>query len=304
MQNYSLKQLIQSKNFLRIVEVHNGLSGLIANRSIQEKNGKLLSFDGFWESSFTDAASKGLPDIEITTLDSRLETITQILHATSKPLIVDGDTGGDVNRFRYMVTKLEEVGVEMVIIEDKTFPKRNSFIETVHKLEEVEIFAKKIKQGLKARRSNNFMIVARLEGLIAGYSMLNTVERAKTFLQAGVDGIMIHSKKTSPHEIIEFANLYKKLPRDLIKGKLLVCIPTTYNKITAGELAKHGFNIIIYANHLLRSAYNAMEKVCRTILLNDRSFEAESFCAPMEDIFEITGSEVGIKNNEASSKKI
>lgn len=286
MQNNSLKQLIKKRGFLRIIEVHNGLSALIAEQiSVKEKSGGILSFDGFWESSLTDSASRGLPDIEIINLDSRLETINEILYITSKPLIVDCDTGGDINHFEYMVQKLEDAGVVMVIVEDKTFPKRNSLTNSNHILEDKDIFAEKIKRGIAVRKSNNFMIIARLEGLIAGHSMEETLGRAEAFLKAGADGIMIHSRKNEPTEILEFASLYKKLPKSLIKGKILVCVPTTYNKITAKELAKSGFNLIIYANHLLRSSYRAMEKICKTILLNDRSFEAESLCVSLKNLF-------------------
>ena len=214
------------------------MSALIAEQiSIKRKDRKVLSFDGFWESSLTDSASKGLPDIEIVSLDSRLETINQISYVTSKPLIVDGDTGGDVNQFEYMVQKFEDAGVAMIIIEDKVFPKRNSLTDSVHTLEDKLIFAEKIKRGIAMRKNPNLLIIARLEGLIANHSMEETLERAKTFLKVGADGIMIHSKKDNPKEILKFASLYKKLPKNLTKGKVLVCVPTTYNKITAKNLA-------------------------------------------------------------------
>lgn len=289
MQDNTIKQLIKNKGFIRVIEVHNGLSALIVEQfSLAGTSGESLSFDAFWESSFTDSASKGLPDIEIVTLESRLETISQILQATSKPLIVDGDTGGDFNYFEYMVKKYENVGVSMIIIEDKVFPKKNSLTNSTHILENVNAFAEKIKRGIATRKNSEFMIVARLEGLIAGHSMKETLERAEAFLKAGADGIMIHSKKTDAKEVLDFAALYRKLPKDLTEEKVLVCVPTTYSRITAKELASHGFNIVIYANHLLRSSYKAMEETCKTILLNDRSFEAESLCVPLKDLFEIT----------------
>ncbi|OGE68933.1 phosphoenolpyruvate mutase [Candidatus Daviesbacteria bacterium RIFCSPLOWO2_02_FULL_38_18] len=289
MRNNAIKSLIRDKGFLRIIEAHNGLSALIADQALlRNNNGELLSFDGFWESSLTDSASKGLPDIEIVTLESRLETISQILQATSKPLIVDGDTGGDFNHFEYMVNKYEDMGASMIIIEDKVFPKRNSLTDSTHTLEDINKFAEKIKRGIAIRKNNEFMIVARLEGLIAGYSTKETLERAEAFLKAGADGIMIHSKKTDAKEVLDFAALYRKLPKNLTKEKILVCVPTTYNRITAKELASHGFNIIIYANHLLRSSYKAMEEICKTILLNDRSCEGESLCVPLKKLFKIT----------------
>lgn len=288
MQNSSLRELVKKRKFLRIIEVHNGLSALIAQQiSVARKNGKMLSFDGFWESSLTDSASKGQPDTEIVSLNSRVETINQIRCVTNKPLIVDGDTGGNFTNFEHMVKHFGESGVAAVIIEDKVFPKKNSFIDSIHTLENTKVFVEKLKRGIALRENPDFMIIARLEGLIAGHPMEETLDRAKIFLQAGADGIMIHSKKSGPKEILKFASLYKGLPKKLTKRKVLVCAPTTYNKITATDLAKNGFNIIIYANHLLRSSYKAMEKACETILLNDRSFEAEHLCINFKDLFKI-----------------
>lgn len=284
-----LRKLIDEQGFVRIIEVHNGLSGIIADKTQVSKNNNTLSFDGFWESSLTDSASKGLPDIELVSSDSRLHTIQQIMDVTMKPMIVDGDTGGDSNQFEHLVRRLERTGVSMVIIEDKIFPKRNSFAESPQNLENVDIFSKKIKRGVNAKQDKNFMIVARLESLIAGGSVEEAIARAKAFLKAGADGIMIHSKSKEPSEILEFAKQYKQLPKALTKGKILVCVPTTYNTITTRELVKEGFHVIIYANHLLRSAYKAMEDVAKNILVYDRSHEVEPSCVPVNTLFETVG---------------
>jgi phosphoenolpyruvate mutase len=285
----SLKRILKEKGFIRIIEVHNGLSALIGNNAQVTHKKDVRNFDGFWESSLTDSASKGLPDIELVSSDSRLHTITQILDVTTKPLIVDGDTGGEDNQFRHLVRKLESAGVSMVIIEDKVFPKRNSFANADHELENVDRFAEKIRKGAQAKQDSNFMIIARLEGLIAGRSMEDTLKRAKVFLAAGADGIMIHSKSSEPTEILEFAKRYQLFPKKLIRGKVLVCVPTTYNSITAQELANAGFSVIIYANHQLRVAYAAMEEACESILLHDRSHEVESLCAPLKELFQTVG---------------
>ncbi len=285
----SLKRLIHDKGFVRIIEVHNGLSALVASESTVKINNKKISFDGFWESSLTDSSSKGLPDIELVSMDSRLHTINQILEVTTKPMIVDGDTGGDVNQFQHTVQILERAGVSMVIIEDKIFPKRNSFANVKQNLENIDVFSNKIKGGQNCKKNKNFMIVARLEGLIVGSTMKETLIRAKKFLLAGADGIMIHSKSKNPSEILEFAKCYHAFPKELINSKILVCVPTTYNSITTSELAKAGFHIIIYANHLLRSAYKAMEQACQNILLHDRSFEIEPSCVPIPQLFKTVG---------------
>jgi len=289
-----LKSLLNQGTLVRVLEAHNGLSGILANNVYvegQTEKGTIRhEYDAIWESSLTDSASKGHPDIEVISFDSRLATISEILAVTSKPMIVDGDTGGDPNNFEYMVSKLERAGVSAVIIEDKVFPKRNS-LETgaQQTLEDPQVFAQKIKRGKNICMTDDFLIIARIESLIAGKDMDTAVQRAKIYLSAGVDGIMIHSKSKQPSEVLEFAKRYKALPESLTKNKPLVCVPTTYNAITEDELAKAGFNIVIYANHLLRSAYKAMEETAKTILSNQRSFEADPHCSPVREIFSTVG---------------
>ncbi len=289
-----LKALLEKGKTVRVLEAHNGLSGIIANntRVKGESEGQPVNreFDALWESSLTDSASKGHPDIEVVTFDSRLHTINEILAVTDKPMIVDGDTGGDVNAFEYTVSKLERAGVSAVIIEDKVFPKRNSLEAGVQQnLEDPEVFAQKIRRGKKIQKTNEFMIIARLESLIAGKPMEDAVNRAKIYLQAGVDGIMIHSKLKSADEIFEFAEHYKEISKELNLNKTLVCVPTTYNQTTESELSAAGFQIIIHANHLLRSAYKAMVETAQTILRDQRSLEADPLCSTVREIFKTVG---------------
>lgn len=287
-----LKSLLREGKTVRVLEAHSGLSGIIANdarvEGVLKNNPVSREFDAIWESSLTDSASKGHPDIEVIGFDSRLHTIHEILAVTHKPMIVDGDTGGDANNFEYMVSKLERAGVSAVIIEDKTFPKRNSLeAGTQQILQKPEVFAQKIRRGKSIQATDDFMIIARLESLIAGKGMEDALERTKTFLAAGVDGIMIHSKSKSPEEILKFADEYRRLQK--ASDKPLVCVPTTYNNITEDELSAAGFRIIIYANHLLRGAYKSMLEVSKTILRNQRSFEADPFCSPVREIFKAVG---------------
>ncbi len=289
-----LKALLEAGKTVRVLEAHNGLSGIIANtvEVTGESGGKnvVLQFDAIWESSLTDSASKGHPDIEVVTFDSRFHTINEILAVTNKPMIVDGDTGGDANTFEYTVSKLERAGVSAVIIEDKVFPKRNSLEAGVQQnLQEPEIFAQKIRRGKSIQQSSEFMIIARIESLIAGKPMEDALNRATQYLQAGVDGIMIHSKSKNPDEILEFSRKYQVILKDLKLNKPLVCVPTTYNKITEDELSAAGFNIIIYANHLLRSAYQAMQETAKTLLRNQRSLEVDPLCVPVREIFKTVG---------------
>ncbi|MBT5029057.1 MAG: phosphoenolpyruvate mutase [Nitrospinaceae bacterium] len=289
-----LKALLDAGKTVRVLEAHNGLSGIIANtlEVTGESEGKSVArqFDAIWESSLTDSASKGHPDIEVVTFDSRFHTINEILAVTDKPMIVDGDTGGDANTFEYTVSKLERAGVSAVIIEDKVFPKRNSLEAGVQQnLQEPEVFAQKIRRGKSIQKSNDFMIIARIESLIAGKPMEDALNRATQYLQAGVDGIMIHSKSKNPDEILEFSQKYQIILKDLKLDKPLVCVPTTYNTITEDELSAAGFNIIIYANHLLRSAYHAMMETAKTLLRNQRSLEADPLCVPVREIFKTVG---------------
>jgi phosphoenolpyruvate phosphomutase len=289
-----LKALLEEGKTVRVLEAHNGLSGIIANtvEVIGDSDGQKVvrQFDAIWESSLTDSASKGHPDIEVITFDSRFHSINEILAVTDKPMIVDGDTGGDANTFEYTVSKLERAGVSAVIIEDKVFPKRNSLESGVQQnLQEPEVFAQKIRRGKSVQKSSDFMIIARIESLIAGKPIEDALNRATQYLKAGVDGIMIHSKSKNPNEILEFAEKYKLISQSLKLNKPLVCVPTTYNLITEDELSSAGFSIIIYANHLLRSAYQAMKETAKTLLRNQRSLEADPFCTPVREIFKTVG---------------
>ncbi|MDA3925757.1 MAG: isocitrate lyase/phosphoenolpyruvate mutase family protein [Kiritimatiellae bacterium] len=286
-----LKTILLKNGFARIIETHNGLSGLIGNDAcINLENGDCLEFDGLWESSFTDSASKGHPDAEIIGPDSRLHSIEEIMNVTNKPMIVDGDTGGEATQFEYFCSKLERFGVSAVIIEDKIFPKRNSLEPGAkQELEDPDVFATKIWRGNKIALSQDFMIIARLESLIANKGIEDAISRARTYLRAGADGIMIHSKEREPRDVFRFAEEYTKLCDELGYRKPLVCVPTAYNRLTEQELVQRGFNIIIHANHLLRASYAAMQKVCKKILISGRSFEADLICAPVRDVFKTVG---------------
>ncbi len=293
---------IDAQGFVRIIEAHNGLSALVGQTASFERDGQSIRYDGFWESSLTDSASKGLPDAEIVGNPSRLHTIDEILSVTSKPMIVDGDTGGSDVQFEYFVRDLERLGVSAVIIEDKIFPKRNSLDASANQtLEDPDAFARKIVRGREARVTDVFMVIARLESLIAGLGIEDAVMRAKKYIDSGVDGIMIHSKQDSPDEVIEFANLYDELCKPFGRRPVLVCVPTTYNLITDAELAKYGFNVIIHANHLLRASHKAMLATSEVILSNDRGFEAEPWCIALPKVFAQVGfDQVKTKDREAS----
>lgn len=278
----SLKELIYSKKPVRILEAHNGLTGLIVEKTKVEKDGKVREFDGMWISSLCDSTAKGKPDIELVDLTSRLNTINDILEVTTKPIIVDGDTGGQVEHFVYTVKTLERLGVSAIIIEDKTGLKKNSLFGTEVKQTQDTIghFCEKIRAGREARVTSDFMIISRIESLIAKAGMDDAIKRAEAYIEAGTDGIMIHSKEKDGTEIIEFCEKYAKLERRVP----LIVVPTSYNFMKEEQLVELGISVIIYANHLIRSAYPAMVNTAKSILENERSKEASENCMPIKEI--------------------
>ncbi|MBT6937380.1 MAG: phosphoenolpyruvate mutase, partial [Candidatus Marinimicrobia bacterium] len=279
----TLRRLINAKPIVRILEAHNGLTGLIVEKTSIEKDGKKLEFDGIWESSLTDSTAKGKPDTELVDFSSRFSTIEEILEVTTKPMIVDGDTGGRIGHFQFRVKTLERLGVSAIIIEDKIGEKRNSLFGTSvpQKQDSIEHFSQKIQEGKKSQVTEDFMIIARIESLILQNGMDDALKRAEAYISAGADGIMIHSKEKDGKEITEFSKEFQSFERKVP----LVVVPSTYAHMTESELQDLGVNIIIYANHLLRSAYPAMSKAAQSILENSRAKEAsENHCMSIKEI--------------------
>ncbi len=279
----SLKRLLNAKSTLRILEAHNGLTGLIVEKAKIENSGVRKEFDGIWLSSLTVSTSKGKPDTEIVDFSSRFQTIEEILEVTTKPIIVDGDTGGKIEHFRFRVRTLERLGVSAVIIEDKVGIKRNSLFGTdvVQEQDTIEHFSEKIKTGKKALVTNDFMIIARIESLILKNGMEDALTRAKAYIDAGADGIMIHSKEKDGNEIKEFCREFQSFEKQVP----LVVVPSTFAHMTETDLKDLGVNIVIYGNHLVRSAYPSMVKTAETILKHDRCLEAsKEYCMPIKEI--------------------
>ena len=280
-----LKRLLKVKPYIRLIDTSNGLTGLIAEnvKMEDEKTATTKEFDAMWVSSLCDSTFKGKPDIELVDLTSRLNTINEIMEVTTKPIILDGDTGGKIEHFAYNVKTLERMGVSAIIIEDKTGLKKNSLFgtEVKQELDDPEHFAAKIRAGKQAQVTRDFMIFARLESLIAGKGIDDALMRAKIYIEAGADGIMIHSKEKDGQEIFEFMKEFRKFSKDIP----IVVVPTTYNQFTEEELHQKGANIIIHANHLLRSAYPAMVDTAKSILEHGRSKEAsEKNCLPIKEV--------------------
>ena len=282
MRQSKLRRLIQLKPMVRILEAHNGLTGLIVEKTKIEKDGLIKEFDGMWISSLCDSTAKGKPDIELVDLTSRMNTINDILEVTTKPIILDGDTGGKVEHFVFTVKSLERLGVSAIIIEDKIGLKKNSLFGTdvLQKQDTIENFCYKIQEGKKAQVTKDFMIIARVESLILKAGLEDALLRAKAYIGAGADGIMIHSKEKTPSEIYAFCEEYNKFGKNVP----LIVVPSTYNTVTETELMKKGVNVVIYANHLIRSAYPAMLKTATSILENERSLEVDDYCMPIKEI--------------------
>jgi len=268
-----LRQLIDMCPVVKTIEAHSGLTGLIAEKTVVENNGHLDQFDAMWVSSLCDSTAKGKPDIELVDMSSRLRTIDDIMEVTTKPIILDGDTGGLTEHFIYNVRTLERMGVSAVIIEDKTGLKKNSLFgtEVEQTQDSIENFCEKIKAGKRVQLTDDFMIIARIESLILERGMEDALTRAFAYVDAGVDGIMIHSRRKEPDEIFEFCDKF----REKVKDIPIVVVPTSYNQVTEEELSAHGVNIVIYANQLTRSAFPAMQQTAEDILRNHRAKEVD-----------------------------
>ena len=277
-----LRQLLKIRPVVKAIEVHSGLTGLIAEKTIVEHNGELDQFDAMWISSLCDSTAKGKPDIELVDMTSRFRTIDDVTEVTTKPIIFDGDTGGLVEHFGYTVRTLEKMGVSAIIVEDKTGLKKNSLFgnEVKQTQDTIENFSKKIAAGKKAQLTDDFMIIARIESLILEQGMEDALNRAVAFVQAGADGIMIHSRKKDPVEILEFCDKFRKLDAETP----IVVVPSSFNTITEEELAQHGVNIVIYANQLTRSAFPAMQKTAEDILKYHRAKEVDDRLMPIKKI--------------------
>jgi len=282
----TLRRLIDAKPIVRILEAHNGLTGLIGEKTSIVKNGQKIEFEGIWESSFTDSAAKGKPDTELVDYSSRFSTIEEILEVTTKPIIVDGDTGGQIEHFKYRVRTLERLGVSAVIIGDKIADKQNTVSGTTVPQEQdsIERFSEKIYEGKQSRVTEDFMIIARVESLILQNGMDDALKRAAAYITAGADGIMIHSKEKDGKGIIDFCNKLQRIKTNVP----LVVGPSTYTHMTELELQNIGANIIIYGNHLLRSAYPVMVEAAQSILEHSRAKEAsDKYCVSINDIINV-----------------
>jgi phosphoenolpyruvate mutase len=281
----ALSRLLRSKPLIRLLEAHSPISALIGESVSAVVGDEYRDFDGFWSSSLTDSTERGKPDIEALDISARLRNVNDIFEVTTKPLVFDGDTGGKQEHFELNIRSMERLGISAVIIEDKTGLKKNSLLgnDAEQTLEDIGVFCNKIRAGRESLVGSDFMIIARIESLILERGMDDAIRRALAYVEAGAHGIMIHSRKKSPDEIFEFGKLF----RAHYPAIPLVAVPTSYNQVTEKELEQHGFNVVIYANHMLRSAYPAMKKNAESILKNGRTLEIDSDLISINEILEL-----------------
>lgn len=268
-----LRRMLGLRPIVKALEVHSGLTGLLAEKTVVEHDGELDQFDAMWISSLCDSTAKGKPDIELVDMTSRFRTIDDVMEVTTKPIIFDGDTGGLIEHFVYTVRTLERMGVSAVIVEDKTGLKKNSLFgtEVAQTQDSIEHFSEKIAAAKKVQLTDDFMIIARIESLILEKGQEDALTRARAYVKAGADGIMIHSRKKDPSEIFAFCDAFRRED----KVTPLVVVPTSYNTVTEAELASHGVNIVIYANQLTRSAFPAMQQTAEDLLKYHRAKEVD-----------------------------
>lgn len=281
-----LRRLIENKDIVRVLEAHSGLSALIVENANVKRDGRTLEFDAMWSSSLTDSTVRGKPDIEAVDISARLQMINDIFEVTTKPLIFDGDTGGKPEHFGFTVRSLERLGVSAVIIEDKEGLKRNSLFGTdVEQTQSsIEDFCHRLSVGKQAQVTEDFMVIARIESLILEKGLDDAVERAEAYIEAGADAIMIHSRRKEPDEVFAFCKRAQHFRRQVP----IVAVPTSYHQVSEAELADHGINVVIYANHLLRAAYPQMMKVATSILENGRALEAATqHCISINEVLNI-----------------
>ena len=280
-----LKRLMLSKKIVRILESHNSLTGLIIeNLKILNKNSS-VEFDGMWSSSLTDSATKGKPDNSSLDFSARVSSLNDMMDVTTKPLVFDADNGGQLEHLPFLIRSLERSGVSAIIMEDKIGLKKNSLFKNQSDTQQdkPQTFAKKIKKICSARRSNDFLVIARIESFIVGKGLKDALYRAEIYSKAGADAILIHSKEKTPAEIFSFANAFKKSKYYIP----LVSVPSTYSKVYEKDLIRNGFKLVIYANQLLRAAYPAMQNAAKTILQKRRAFEIDKKIIPIKEIINL-----------------
>jgi phosphoenolpyruvate phosphomutase len=280
-----LKKILNYKKFVRIIECHNPLIGMIIENLNLNKKNKIVEFDALWSSSLTESAVMGKRDDGSLDLNTRISNLNNVLNVTSKPIIFDADNGGREEHLPELIHNMERLGISCIVMEDKTGIKINSLFENQTKATQDSIsnFCKKIKICKKASRYDDFLVAARIESLILKRGMNDALKRAESYSRAGADLILIHSKSKKPDEILKFAKKFKKSKYFIP----LIAVPSSYSIIKEDSLQKAGFSMVIYANQLLRASVITIEKTLKSILKNSRSYEIEKNIMPIKKILNI-----------------
>lgn len=268
----NLKSIIDSKKLVRLLESHNPLSASIV---------ELTDFDGMWSSSLTDSASMALPDCELHSIQKRLDNIQYIFNVTSKPMIMDVDSGGRMEHLAMNLNAIQRMGISGVIIEDKIGLKQNSLYgkDCQQQQDSIENFSKKLTYAHDVIHNHDFLLICRIESLILGETVQQALYRANAYINSGANGVMIHSVEKDPVMLMEFVDEFRK-QHDVP----LVVVPTTFNGVHASTFHNAGVNVIIYANHLLRASFNAMTTVANQILKDGMTANIESEVAPVKEL--------------------
>ena len=279
-----LRELLTQKSPLLVIGAHNGLTA---------KLGEEAGFDAVWASGFEISGSHAMPDANILTMAENLVIARNMNDSVAAPIIADCDNGyGNAINVMRMVEVYERAGIAAVCIEDNVFPKRCSFYDSVKReLESVEEFAGKIRAAKQTQKNPDFVVIARTEALIAGWGMEEALKRGRAYADAGADMVLIHSKAKTPDEILEFA-------RQWDRETPLVSVPTTYNTISAPELAEHGYKAVIFANHGLRAAIKNTQHTLAKLRESERLSTIEEDIVPMKEVYRLMGVD-NLQTNEA-----
>ncbi|MGI4815390.1 MAG: phosphoenolpyruvate mutase, partial [Janthinobacterium lividum] len=272
-----LRGMLQSNRLEFMMEAHNGLSARIVGEA---------GFGAIWASGLAISAQYGVRDNNEASWTQVVDMLEFMADASDLPILLDGDTGyGNFNNFRRLVRKLEQRGIAGVCIEDKQFPKTNSFIDGERQpLADMDEFCGKIKAGQDSRGDADFSIVARVEALIAGWGMDEALRRAEAYHAAGADAILIHSKLARADEIVTFA-------REWANRSPLVIVPTRYYSTPTEVFREAGISMVIWANHLIRAAVSAMQDVAKEIHASETLVNAEDRVATVAEIFRLQGAD-------------
>ncbi len=280
-----LKRLLNSKPIVRLIECHSPLVGIVIESLKLERKNKFIEFDGLWSSSLTDSLLFAKEDNQSLDLSARIQTLNYTLESTSKPILMDVDNGGRNEHLNNLIKNLERLGVSGIMMEDKVGEKINSLSvnQSQSSQDSISNFCKKIKIAINARRLNDFMIGARIESLILNKGIKDALKRANAYSKAGADLILIHSKKNTAVEIIDFCKKFKKSNF----YKPVVVVPSTYPQIKEQELIKNGVKIVIYANQLMRASYKAIKQSAISILKSQKTSQLENKITSIKEIISL-----------------